>query len=277
MEKFYLTFIIICLSLIHITQSIVKDRILSECYPNCNECLELSTDPQNMQCLSCKEGFNFYSKSHNCLKCPHYINYDQTECIDSIPDGYYLITESLGILGKCHDLCKKCDGPPTIYGMQCTECKYEDEHFEPNYPTDCPDNIDDEDDPFQPVIGKCPREEPILIRNEFCSMVYCTEKEFEDGTCKINNDIIETQWINNIQRFAEGEIKNICLDYGDNGEIFLFAQEKDENDKIWLYIYGLDKNKNPIFTENIDGNLYHTYFKKVYVPHNITLENIKIF
>ena len=74
MEKFYLTLLIICFSLIHFTQSIVKVRILSECYPNCNECLELSTDPHNMQCLSCKEGFNLYSKSHNCLNCPHYIN-----------------------------------------------------------------------------------------------------------------------------------------------------------------------------------------------------------
>ena len=227
-----------------------------------------------MQCLSCKEGFNLYSKSHNCLKCPHYINYEQIECIDSIPDGYYLEIESLGILDKCHELCKKCDGAPTMFGMQCTECKYKDEDFEPNYPTDCPDNIDD--DPYQPAIGKCPREEPILIRDEFCSMVYCTEKEFEDGTCKINNVIIETQWINYIQRFDDGEIKDICLDYGDNGEIFLFAQEKDENDYIWLYIYGLDKNKNPMFIENIDGNIYHNYFKKVYVPHNITLENIKI-
>ena len=80
---------------------IKKDRILSECYPNWNECIELSTDPYNMQCLSCKEGFNLYSKSHNCLKCPHYINYEQIECIDSIPDGYYLEIESLGILDKC--------------------------------------------------------------------------------------------------------------------------------------------------------------------------------
>ncbi len=165
MENFYFSLLIICFPLIHISKAIVKDRILSECYPNWNECIELSTDPYNMQCLSCKEGFNLYSKSHNCLKCPHYINYEQIECIDSIPDGYYLEIESLGILDKCHELCKKCDGAPTMFGMQCTECKYKDEDFEPNYPTDCPDNIDD--DPYQPVIGKCPREEPILIRDEF--------------------------------------------------------------------------------------------------------------
>ena len=99
-----------------------------------------------MHCTSCKEGFNFYKKSNNCLKCPKYINYNQTECIDTIPDGYYLENKELGTLGLCHHLCKKCDGPPTYYGMHCTECIYEDKDFYPPYDTDCPDGIDDEEE-----------------------------------------------------------------------------------------------------------------------------------
>ena len=251
-------------------------RILLECYPNCEECSESSTDDHNMHCISCKEGFNFYKKSNNCLKCPKYINYNQTECIDTIPDGYYLENKELGTLGICHHLCKKCDGPPTYYGMHCTECIYEDKDFYPPYDTDCPDGIDEEEE-YPPMPGgQCPRDEPILVRNDFCSMVYCTEQEFKDGICEIRNSIIETQWINNVERFSQSEIKNICLDYGDNGELFLFAQEIDQNDDRWLYIYGIDKNQRPMFIENNMGKNYYSYFKKVYIPYNVTLENIKI-
>ena len=126
MKNSKISILIILLSLLSFSKNINNnDALSSECYPNCQECSESSTDPHNMYCLSCKEGFNFYKTSSNCLKCPKYINYEQTECIDSIPEGYYLQNKELGILGKCHHLCKTCDGPPTIFGMQCTECLYE--------------------------------------------------------------------------------------------------------------------------------------------------------
>ena len=251
-----------------------NNRILSECHPNCKECSGPPTDSKHMNCLSCIDDFYLY-KSNNCFNCSKYINYELTECIDSIPDGYYLQNETIGTLGKCHELCKTCEGPPMPYGMMCIECKYEDENFSPTYETDCPDDIDDEEE-YPIPIGQCPREQPILVRKDFCSMVYCTEKEFEDGMCEINNDIIKTQWINKVQRFGEGEIKNICLDNGDNGELFLFGQEKDENDNRWLYIYGIDKNQKPMFIDNDLGKDYYTYFKKINIPYNITLENMKI-
>ena len=163
------------------------------------------------------------------------MNFEQTECIETIPDGYYLENEELGILGKCHELCKTCDGPPMIYGMQCTECKYYEKGFEPTYETDCPDGIEDEEEEMPYIPGEqCPRNKPILIRNEFCSMVYCSESEYKDGKCQRNNDIVKMQWINNVERFGDGEIGNICLDFGDDGELFLFGQEKDLNEQRWL-------------------------------------------
>ena len=122
MRNSILSLIIIFSFLISFSKNVYNNnRILLECYPNCEECSGSSTDEHNMHCISCKEGFNFYKKSNNCLKCPKYINYNQTECIDTIPDGYYLENKELGTLGICHHLCKKCDGPPTYYGMHCTE------------------------------------------------------------------------------------------------------------------------------------------------------------
>ena len=94
--KFFHFSPIILLSLIFIHQcnNLGKNtiRILSECHPNCKECSGPATDSYHMNCLSCQEGFYHY-KSNNCLNCSKYINFEQTECIETIPDGYYLENE----------------------------------------------------------------------------------------------------------------------------------------------------------------------------------------
>ena len=82
-----------------------------------------------MNCLTCHNLYKFYEKTKNCLKCPKYVNYLQTECLDTIPDGYYLSDEIYGIIEKCHSLCKTCEtGPKTINGvfhMNCKTCLYQ--------------------------------------------------------------------------------------------------------------------------------------------------------
>ena len=40
-----------------------------------------------MNCLTCHKLYKFYQKSTNCLKCPKYVNYLQTGCIITIPEG----------------------------------------------------------------------------------------------------------------------------------------------------------------------------------------------
>ena len=81
-----------------------------------------------MNCLSCHNLYKLYEKTKNCLKCPKYVNYLQTGCIDTIPDGYYLSDQIFGIIDKCHNLCKTCNsGPRTIDGvvhMNCETCLY---------------------------------------------------------------------------------------------------------------------------------------------------------
>ena len=38
-----------------------------DCFPNCEECIENSTDDKNMKCLSCKNGFNMLLNTQNCV------------------------------------------------------------------------------------------------------------------------------------------------------------------------------------------------------------------
>ena len=101
----------------------------SPCYKDCYTCKEKEINSTHMNCLSCYSLYKLYEKSKNCLKCPKYVNYIQTECIDIIPDGYYLSDEIYGTIEKCHKLCKTCKSGPKennkdIY-MNCESCLYE--------------------------------------------------------------------------------------------------------------------------------------------------------
>ena len=108
-----------------------------------------------------------------------------------------------------------------MYEMNCIDCKYQNSKFklqyEGEYLSEEKKIIDNE---------VCPKDKPIKIKNEGCFLTYCLPKEFEDKNCIISNSIIKSQWMNNIQRFGEGNLIKISLDYGNNGELFLLAQKR---------------------------------------------------
>ena len=58
----------------------------------------------------------------NPLNCSNYYNYDQTECIDSIPEGYYCNNTLLKTIDKCHENCKTCKKGPTSINNNCLSC-----------------------------------------------------------------------------------------------------------------------------------------------------------
>ena len=74
------------------------------------------------------------SESNNCcslitinqtnidLNCFHYFNYEKTNCLDCIPDGYFLNDSSLKTLDKCYPFCKTCDKKETENNNNCNSC-----------------------------------------------------------------------------------------------------------------------------------------------------------
>ena len=64
-------------------------------------------------------------QSTNVLNCENknqYYNYEKTECIDTIPDGYYCDNENLRTIDKCHDNCETCNQGPTKENNNCLKC-----------------------------------------------------------------------------------------------------------------------------------------------------------
>ena len=46
----------------------------------------------------------------------------------------------------------------------------------------------------------CERENPIFKDGQ-CQLIYCTETEFKNNICSIDNEIIKSQWLNNFISF----------------------------------------------------------------------------
>ena len=55
--------------------------------------------------------------------CGNYFNYQRTECLEVIPNGYYCNDTLLKTIDKCHENCKTCKKGPNEKNNNCLSCK----------------------------------------------------------------------------------------------------------------------------------------------------------
>lgn len=248
------------------------------CYSNCKTCSKKEDNPKKMNCESCIPSYKYYKLSTNCLKCPRYVNLEQNDCLDEIPEGYFVDDSYLGTLGKCHELCKTCDDYPSYYEMNCLECKYKNPKFIPIYPGDCPsedyDEREEESEEEEYVGGECPRNKPILIDEKECSDEFCPDSDYEIKKCIIANSIVKEKWLNNFHIFGNSDISYVSTDIGLNNEIFIFAQSQKKGNKE-NYLYAFDSNGEGLFLNEYNSSYYS--FKKLEANYDINyyIDSIK--
>ena len=88
-------------------------------------CSGSKKNSNNFRCLSCNYNSILYEKTNACLTCVirnKYVNYYQNNCIDEIPDGYYLFDENDKRIDKCYITCKTCNGLGNSIDHKCLEC-----------------------------------------------------------------------------------------------------------------------------------------------------------
>ena len=240
-------------------------KIFSPCYKDCLTCSGKEESSLNMNCLLCENNLKFYNKTKNCMNCPKYINFEQNECIDIIPNGYFLENKSLGTLEKCHYLCESCkEGPYTLYSklyMNCLTCLYKNSQYQKIFEGDCP-NTPEIIDPDSPVEGECPKNKPIL-KDGKCLLIYCTNEEFLNNICIISNPLIKTQWLNNFHIFSQLNTSSVSIanDIISNEKIIFLAQNIiKEKEYVEKYIYGFYKNGTGLFY-NKNKNIFESLIK----------------
>ena len=89
-----------------------------------DDCRTYNLLEYNSECISsCPEGM-LISPENKCFKlnCDKYYNYNKTECLEEIPNGYYLNDTKEKTIDKCDSDCEKCDKKGTMNNSNCISC-----------------------------------------------------------------------------------------------------------------------------------------------------------
>ena len=85
---------------------------------------------------------------------------------------------------------------------------------------------------------ECSVEEPIL-KNNICSLEYCSKEEYSNGVCIINNFIIRNQWLNDIISLNDFKLRYNNFAINSNGDLIL--ETSSQNNREIRLFYGLKK------------------------------------
>ena len=103
----------------------------------------------------------------------------------------------------------------------------------------------------------CTRDAPIN-KNGQCKSIFCTENEFKNNICSIDNEIIKTQWLNNFINFNEYRFRFTGMVINDEGELILESSPEDLNGQRLFFrltkdgrSYYKDKDNEEIFSKSI--------------------------
>ena len=99
---------------------------------------------------------------------------------------------------------------------------------------------------IQEINNQCDKENPIR-KNNNCQHIYCSEIEFQNGDCIIDNPIIKTQWLNKLFYLGDNIINILTVIEMPNNNIF-FLSSKFEPE--YLYIYRLKSSGEVYYNEN---------------------------
>ena len=95
-------------------------------------------------------------------------------------------------------------------------------------------------------IEECSRELPIKVGDN-CLSIYCSESQFKKGECNISNQIIKTQWLNNIISVGEKDFRYINFISTSKGEmIFITSSIPTNQNRIF---FGINSQGSPIFKD----------------------------
>jgi surface protein len=153
--------------------------------------------PEEEICIQNCDNYEYkYRYNNKCYtSCNNFYSFDQKECIDLIPEGYYLNSSSLKTIDKCPVKCESCSYESMTNNL-CTSCKN-------SY-------LKIDIDSFCDCIINCP--EGYIYKNNTCEISYeivnCTEND--DYILVSNHSCIDKcNSINFLNKICEGKNNNL--------------------------------------------------------------------
>lgn len=97
------------------------------------------------------------------------------------------------------------------------------------------------------IMSICEKNKPILLMNGTCASTYCSSQQFSLNLCSIDNEIIKTQWLNNIIILKEEKLKYFDFILSPDGDFLFYSHPSPSNNK--RIFYGLKKNGRYYFKD----------------------------
>ena len=244
----------------------------TKCIESCSNDNMYRFEYNNICYESCPEGtHNSSIKEFLCeedLICDNYYNYNYTDCLDSIPEGYFLNNTILKTIDKCHIKCKNC----TLQSMEnnlCISCNNNQNYY--SLFNDSSNNgsfincynqefdgfyLDNNENIYKPCYSTCKKcTELGDINNNKCSECYSNytlnnsncyiinntykDEYFSDNT----NDYITYEYYNNDETSSVDNIEQIINDF--------ITSNNNRNISSYYYEINLDKNEIKTKSNNI--------------------------
>ena len=215
-----------------------------------------------------------YQYENECYKeCPNFYNYEKTECIDEIPQGYYINNISEKTIDKCPDKCKSCSFESMSYNL-CMLCndnyyiKYNDSSNINGF-YECYNEINEEilgyyldNNIYKPCYYKCKK--CLGEGNESNNNCYeCNNENFyilEGGNCILKQlettniiNYFTTNSIMQIDKDITNMLINTQMNYNNTTDSNFNTKEKYENQFYYDITINSEENKknfSHIYIEN---------------------------
>ena len=101
------------------------DKCVDNCYHSGTEYIY----EYNRTCYTeCPELTKFYADTELCEDCRDYYNYENTECIDEVPDGYYNNDTLAKTIDKCPNECQTCS-LESVNNNLCKSCNNTGQYY----------------------------------------------------------------------------------------------------------------------------------------------------
>ena len=154
-------------------QNVILDKDI--CVDKCINYDEYKYEFNKICFKTCPKGSNNNSYICEPIICDKYYNYDKTECINTIPDGFFVNDTTKGTIDKCHPDCRTCDKKETQNNTNCNTCLNSKFLDLGNCLDNCPNN-EFIQDPSNTEILSC-----YCSKNAKCSL--CTLESLKYNLC----------------------------------------------------------------------------------------------
>ena len=246
---------------------------------------------EKKKCLdNCTDDDQFvFEYEDNCYEqCPNNYFYDNETklCYEELPDGYYYNDTQIKVIYKCHEDCKKCNGPPTNNNNNCLKCRDENKFL--NF-GNCTDNCINGhyNDSENSKICNCPDTKCLRCSQESIKINKCLSCNTNQGYYKKKDDIVSENSFFDCYKNLEGYYLNdelvfekcyekckSCISKGDENNnkcsecLEPYISIKDFENKnncynVCEYNYYYDKSENNKYKCTLNNNCPENYPKLI--------------